>query len=477
MIDHAPSPDRLQALATLLERIDLTGVGDGAERRRLRAMRAARDYLAPRIGAEDDTLVVAVIGLGGSGKSTMLNSLAGRPVSPVGALRPTTSEPIAWTSGAIPETLAGLRSEIPGSLVDSWRSPPEGVVLVDTPPPEIVGDDGRSIVRRVLEVADAVLFVTSAVRYADAAGFDLLAIAESRGLSVIVVLNRAPVAAEDQRPVAADLASRLARLGILRHGDTAAVTTVAEGAVSPETGGLSRDSVLRVRKELETIADPQARPDVIRSAIRGTLRLLSEDLRAIRGYVIDAEVRRVELVDRVRAIYRAEADRLFADVASGSLSGVAPERLLDRLVSAVGQRTGMAARVAAEAWREREASLVEAAPGLFTHDPQTPKVARERLGFWLAELDDLSRAQGRRLGRRRRATLVGALIRSALDPRGVPRRAEARLLRRFPGLASAARRGLAEEIDGIFASDARRFTTRVGPPAPGHVLSGLEVSE
>src|SRR4051794_15007236 len=52
------------------------------------------DYLLPRLASPDAPLLVVVGGSTGAGKSTLVNALAGRRVSPAGALRPTTRSPV-----------------------------------------------------------------------------------------------------------------------------------------------------------------------------------------------------------------------------------------------------------------------------------------------------------------------------------------------------------------------------------------------
>ncbi len=475
MTDHAPSPDRLLRLAEALEQLDLGPGGEGAELRRRRAVTAAGEYLAPRLADESDKLVVAVVGPGGSGKSTIVNSIARCRISETGPLRPTTTQPVAWTDGTMPLTLEGLRSRLPGSVVDSLRPPPEGVVIVDTPPPEVADESGVPIVRQVLEVADAVIFVAGATRYADADSFDLLEAAAARGLPTVVVLNRLPETPEIQQVIAADFAVKLANRRLLPRAAAELVVTVSEGDVLPGTGGLMPETVARVVKDLEAMADPQARPDIRRAAVAGTLQRLRDDLAALRAEVMDGAVRRVELIDPMRAVYRQEGRRLVAEIKSGKFATVPERRLIDALTSAAARRAGLAARAVAEVWHRVAPDLVEGAPELFGHGPDTLLAARERLGFWLAELKGLPAraAGGRRVGRRTRRKLAAAALRGSLDPRFRPDAATARRLSRTPGLIDAARERLAEELHGILHTDSLRFVDRLGPGLPEGILSEL----
>jgi hypothetical protein len=473
MIDHAPSPDRLRQLAVTLDRIDLGTAGVLAEVRRRRAVVTAGHYLAPRLSEPSDTIVVAVVGPSGGGKSTIVNSIARRRICDAGPQRPTTTEPVAWTDGAVPLTLDALRARIPGGLVDSLRPPPEGVVVVDTPPIDVVDAAGEPIVTQVLEVADAVVFVAGVTRYADSDAFALLELAAARRLPTVLVLNRLTGSPEQHQLIAADFVAKLAARRLVPRADPELVATIAEGSISP-AGGLTAEAVARVTKDLEALADPQSRPDIIAAAVEGSLIRLRDDLFAIRGYVIDSAVRRVELLDPMRSVYRDEARRLVAEARSGQFSALQTDELVDVLASAATRRAGLAARTCAERWHESAPELIERFPDLFGHGIDTLEAARERLAFWLAEIDDLpARMSGKRWGRRKRRRLAQALLMSAIDPRYAPSRKMARRFEKFPGIVEAAKEGLADELRGILATDELRFSERLGPAVTGTTLSEL----
>ncbi|URM92758.1 50S ribosome-binding GTPase [Streptomyces sp. MRC013] len=161
--------ERLDALRDLLglsaTRLDPQTV---AEAGRVLDEAAARQRLSLR------HTVVAIAGATGSGKSTLMNALAGVPVSETGLKRPTTAAPVAcaWSEGA-----AGLldRLGIPGRLRrrplaggdgdDALR----GLVLVDLPDHDSALTAHRAQVDRVLGLVDAVIWVVDPEKYADAA--------------------------------------------------------------------------------------------------------------------------------------------------------------------------------------------------------------------------------------------------------------------------------------------------------------------
>jgi hypothetical protein len=86
-------------------RLDLDACGAALERAieaagalglDVRAASGVRSGVAERSGFPTDLYVLALAGGTGVGKSSLLNALAGEPISPAGVMRPTTSEPTAW---------------------------------------------------------------------------------------------------------------------------------------------------------------------------------------------------------------------------------------------------------------------------------------------------------------------------------------------------------------------------------------------
>jgi energy-coupling factor transporter ATP-binding protein EcfA2 len=134
--------------------------------------------LVARPGA-GDALIVAVVGTSGVGKSRMINLLAGTRVVTAGPLRPTTTEIAVW--GDIDAAyLPGRR--VPGP------NRPDRLVLIDTPPVEHYPD----IVASLLYLVDAVIFVISPDRYADAVTAALLDTIREGGVPARAVFS-APV--------------------------------------------------------------------------------------------------------------------------------------------------------------------------------------------------------------------------------------------------------------------------------------------
>ncbi|HUU61937.1 MAG TPA: dynamin family protein, partial [Acidimicrobiia bacterium] len=289
--------------------LSLSGADD--RRRELRSL--VREYLVPRLLDPDRALVVAVVGGSGSGKSTLLNSLARRRLSPCGPLRPTTTAPLVWSAEGLPPTLGGFPALLAGRGIVADPAPPEGLVLVDTPPPSVIGENGRAVAAAVLEVADACLFVASGIRYADAAGWDLIDLAARRRLPSLFVLNRLSGVAEIQQLLQEDFTRRLISRGILRGQGREGVVGVAEGPILPDSGGLPPEWVTAVRKELDALADPLARRAAVGGVVAASVSRLRRGLGVLRGALVDEAVASLALADALEAGYRTAAAELAGD--------------------------------------------------------------------------------------------------------------------------------------------------------------------
>ena len=217
------------------------------------------EHVLPRLS--DGPLVVVLGGSTGVGTSTLLNSLVQNQVSGAGVLRPTTRVPVlvhhpehdpASVADALPE----------GVELVSDSTVPTGLVLIDAPDLDSVAATNREMARRLLDVADLWLMVTSPARYADAVPWTHLRRAVARRTPVAVVLNRVPAA--DHSAVSTDLAHLLAAEGL---GDSPLL-------VVPELAGaaglLPADAVAEVRELLGALAqDETARTVVRRTSAEG----------------------------------------------------------------------------------------------------------------------------------------------------------------------------------------------------------------
>ena len=319
-VEHASpqgaAAEPLLTLATALRRRAASAPGSEREARADALRRHVEEYLLPRAADLDAPLLVVILGSTGSGKSSLLNALAGTQVSPSGVLRPTTRRAIAiGHRDDLGGRIAGVaeRSGIELRADDHAR---RGLVLVDAPDFDSVEADNRDRALELLEVADLVIFVTTATRYADQVPWEILARARTRGVPLLAVLNRLPPEADDADAVLRDYRALLERGRMTEQGATAGVldvVTVPEGALDPARDALSADAIAPVRDALDAlVASDAERRELARRGLAGALRGVPEAVEAIAGQ-IDEEQRAVTEL-------RAAADRAYAQTRA-SLDG------------------------------------------------------------------------------------------------------------------------------------------------------------
>jgi energy-coupling factor transporter ATP-binding protein EcfA2 len=166
------------------------------------------DYLLPRVRQSAAPLLVALVGSTGAGKSTLVNSIVGTPVSQTGVRRPTTNSPVLachpddihwFAENIFLPTLPRVRQEglaRPGRdgllVLAANEGMTRGIALLDTPDIDSVVRAHYDFAYQFLDASDLWLFMTTASRYADAPVWELLQHARERGASLAVVLSRVP---------------------------------------------------------------------------------------------------------------------------------------------------------------------------------------------------------------------------------------------------------------------------------------------
>ena len=316
-----------EAVDALSLPLDIDGAAEArAERSAL--LDQLDDYVLPRLQSLDAPLLAVVGGSTGAGKSTLVNSLLQRVVSRSGVLRPTTRSPVlvhhpddvAWFTGqrilpglarltgagsdddaladdelpssvqparastSGPRAIASLREDtdavadderITGMRLVAAGALPAGLAVLDAPDIDSVVSANRALAQQLLAAADLWLFVTTAVRYADAVPWDLLRGAADRGASVAVVLDRVPPEAMDE--VRTHLASMLRERGL-----RASPLFVIPEAPTDADGLLAPEVVRPVRSWLVTLArNAAARQVVVRRTLNGALASLSTRTKAL----------------------------------------------------------------------------------------------------------------------------------------------------------------------------------------------------
>jgi energy-coupling factor transporter ATP-binding protein EcfA2 len=152
-------------------------------------VRTIDGYLIPRIDNPGAPLTVVFAGPTGAGKSTLLNSVAGADHTVAGPLRPTTKAPLVLASAPLAArytTISGIRCQ-----VVKGRAPIlSELTLIDTPDIDSMASIHRAIAETMIDNADVVVYVNSALRYSDLVPWEVLRRAASRGVPIIHVLNR-----------------------------------------------------------------------------------------------------------------------------------------------------------------------------------------------------------------------------------------------------------------------------------------------
>ena len=330
----------LDKLTLPLETADVTQA-----REHLRALsKQYDDYILPRLNSLDAPLTVVVGGSTGAGKSTLVNTLIGTPVSRSSALRPTTRQPILLyraedseyltperflptlerhempNTGGISRYQSDVR-ELPGAehhlhdTLISVQTPalPRGITLIDAPDIDSVSDENRRLANELLSAADLWLFVTTANRYADAVPWDLLHRAAQRNIAVAVVLNRVPAGATEE--IEADLHRMLSEAGI-----TPVILHSILEQPRDEQGMLPPESVAALGTWLEQLgADAPARTAIARRTLAGAVTAAGASMQELAA----VQTRQIEtyagLETAITLAYEDALARVEASLTDGSL--------------------------------------------------------------------------------------------------------------------------------------------------------------
>lgn len=210
------------------------------------ALRASHTDLVARIGYPGDAYVLAFVGGTGVGKSSLLNALAGVPVSVASARRPTTSAPIAWVPADQRAGLAPLLAWIGVEDVREHAGTDLGpVAILDLPDMDSVASEHRVRVEAILPRVDAVAWVTDPEKYHDAALHDgfLRAWLPRLARQAMVVNKVDRLSAHDGRAIRQDLERDLAGMtgpGLVPVLLTAAAPADLTGAEVPDLADLRR---------------------------------------------------------------------------------------------------------------------------------------------------------------------------------------------------------------------------------------------
>ncbi len=316
-------PAQLEALdraTDLAARVhEATGSTDDALHGAIQQARGALARARERTELSAEHTVVALAGATGSGKSSLLNLLAGAEVATVGARRPTTAHAQAVICHG-PGGAAGTDADA-GALLD-WlgitrraevaRDRLASAVLVDLPDVDSLRRDHQLRAEHLTQRADVLVWVLDPQKYADAVVHQQYLRPMARHADVmLVLLNQSDTLGEADLPaVLADLTDRLAADGLpgVRVLPTSATTgagiedlVTAISAVAVDRANVRR----RLAADLATAAEHLAQlcPPADAPGVRTQLRRhLTEELAAAAGAdrVADAVATSYRMTARAR---------------------------------------------------------------------------------------------------------------------------------------------------------------------------------
>lgn len=335
LLTRIPLPLDVEAGETPGTPYTVTHDGTATARTLLAAMaRQLDDYILPRSASVDNPLTIVVGGSTGAGKSTLVNTLLGEPLTQSGAIRPTTRHPVLLhraedeaalsperflptlprtrTSGmnAGSQALPGLDPKIARALIPITTSAlPQGIALIDAPDIDSISEENRTLAKELLSAADLWLFVTTANRYADAVPWELLHEAAARSIAIAVVLNRVPEG--DEESIENDLRRMLDEAGI----HAVLIHTVTEQP-RDESGMLAPVSLAPLTLWIRELgADAPARAAIARQTLAGAVETLADNLQ-----VLAAEQARQQAAHQSLATIAAEEYEDALTTIDGALS-------------------------------------------------------------------------------------------------------------------------------------------------------------
>lgn len=455
------------------------------------------DYVMPRILAADAPLLAVVGGSTGAGKSTLVNSIVGSPVTEAGVLRPTTRSPVLvynpadahWFTEArvLPDFKRTDRASAdPGCLqLVASANVPAGIAVLDAPDVDSLEERNRTLAAQLLDAADMWLFVTSAARYADQVPWSYLRRAAERKAAVAIILDRTAAGA------VGEVASHLSRMLISRGLKDSPLFTVPEGGLDDQ-GLLPQESIEQIQVWLESLAaNEAAKVAVVRQTLAGTVRSVAE-----RTYTVADACDRAEVVaDGLRSslveIYSAAIDDVDEVAESGRLVHDLPAedwalaglQATDALVAVLGDHGERAAGSTVSRWGESDAGrtliasrlhLARASADINARSRRAAaiwhNVIQELLANQRADFEDSSAGLEELTAALQVVTLNGG--REGLTGTAVGRSSTV-LASAFAGdvrdgLVQRSRDELLRQTEDVFTDEARRFEAVVGASGTHH---------
>lgn len=219
-----------------------------------------------RAGYLGETLVAAVAGGTGSGKSSLINALAGEVVTESGGMRPTTGTPLAWIPANPEPGLVRLMDDL-GVTERVGQDQHPWLALLDLPDTDSVVVDHRHTVEALLPRVDLVLWVVDPEKYQDRLLHDRylrpLAAYENQFLFVLNQVDRLDGIPADE--MVEDLRRSLEADGMSRPR---VVTVAADPEVGPPIGIEALVEALQENLDVKRIVYEKLATDLREAAVR-----------------------------------------------------------------------------------------------------------------------------------------------------------------------------------------------------------------
>jgi energy-coupling factor transporter ATP-binding protein EcfA2 len=265
----APSlPARLNALARLVQIGSVRGGPDGFDPDLIEDAVDLIGRAGERLRLSGAHTVVTLAGGTGSGKSSLFNAMAGANFSPVGVIRPTTSEPYAcvWGMAGAGPLLDWVGIQLRhryarASALGQGEEDLTGLLLLDLPDHDSVTAGSSHEVDRLVGLADLMIWVVDPQKYADAAVHHRYLVRFAAHSAVtIVLLNQSDLLSPEQsEECVADLRRLLDSEGL--HDARVLATSAATGTglgelrnVLIEAVAARRAAGQRIEADVDTLA-------------------------------------------------------------------------------------------------------------------------------------------------------------------------------------------------------------------------------
>jgi dynamin family protein len=284
------------------------------------------DYILPRLVQASAPLLAVVGGSTGAGKSTLVNSLVGRPVTKSGVLRPTTRSPVLvhhpkdsdWFQHErilpdLKRTHNNPTNDVGALHLVAVDTVPHGVAILDAPDVDSVDAGNRALAAQLLAAGDLWLFVTSAARYADEVPWSFLRKAAERSAAVAIVLDRTTERAIQE------VRGHLARMLTARGLKDCPLFAVPESRIDVN-GLLPSDVVAQLHSWLADLgSNVDARTQIIQQTLDGAVRHVVYRTHAVADAAAAQHETGESLAAEVTEIYDAVIEEIGAAVADGTV--------------------------------------------------------------------------------------------------------------------------------------------------------------